>query len=78
MVPQRRSPTDLDSFRNALPVHERQGEIIQLIRDNRVVLVVGETGSGKTTQVGLPEHSVGAKTKHIPVSLRYDVVQIEL
>nr|XP_040053239.1 3'-5' RNA helicase YTHDC2 isoform X1 [Gasterosteus aculeatus aculeatus]XP_040053241.1 3'-5' RNA helicase YTHDC2 isoform X1 [Gasterosteus aculeatus aculeatus] len=51
MVPQRRSPTDLDSFRNALPVHERQGEIIQLIRDNRVVLVVGETGSGKTTQI---------------------------
>ncbi|XP_044189523.1 3'-5' RNA helicase YTHDC2 isoform X1 [Thunnus albacares] len=51
MVPRRRSPSDLDSFRCSLPVHERQEEIVQLIRENRVVLVVGETGSGKTTQI---------------------------
>nr|XP_020456653.1 probable ATP-dependent RNA helicase YTHDC2 [Monopterus albus] len=51
MVPRRRSPTELDSFRCSLPVHERQEEIVQLIRENRVVLVVGETGSGKTTQI---------------------------
>uniref|UniRef100_A0A671VQR6 RNA helicase n=1 Tax=Sparus aurata TaxID=8175 RepID=A0A671VQR6_SPAAU len=51
MVPRRRSPSELDSFRRSLPVHERQGEIVQLIRENRVVLVVGETGSGKTTQI---------------------------
>ncbi|XP_075935608.1 3'-5' RNA helicase YTHDC2 isoform X1 [Anarhichas minor] len=51
MVPRRRSPSELDSFRSSLPVHERQEEIIQLIRENRVVLVVGETGSGKTTQI---------------------------
>lgn len=55
MVPRRRSPSELDSFRRSLPVHERQGEIVQLIRENRVVLVVGETGSGKTTQVVLPD-----------------------
>ncbi|XP_074473095.1 3'-5' RNA helicase YTHDC2 isoform X3 [Sebastes fasciatus] len=51
MVPRRRSPSDLDSFRRSLPVHERQDEIVQLVRENRVVLVVGETGSGKTTQI---------------------------
>ncbi|KAM9338343.1 3'-5' RNA helicase YTHDC2 [Symphorus nematophorus] len=51
MVPRRRNPSELDSFRRSLPVHERQEEIIQLIRENRVVLVVGETGSGKTTQI---------------------------
>ncbi|XP_040915601.1 3'-5' RNA helicase YTHDC2 isoform X2 [Toxotes jaculatrix] len=51
MVPRRRNPSELDSFRRSLPVHERQEEIIQLIRGNRVVLVVGETGSGKTTQI---------------------------
>ncbi|XP_073334572.1 3'-5' RNA helicase YTHDC2 isoform X1 [Pagrus major] len=51
MAPRRRSPSELDSFRCSLPVHERQGEIVQLIRENRVVLVVGETGSGKTTQI---------------------------
>ncbi|KAI3362257.1 hypothetical protein L3Q82_012222, partial [Scortum barcoo] len=51
MVPRRRSPSELDSFRRSLPVHERQEEIIQLVRENRVVLVLGETGSGKTTQI---------------------------
>ncbi|XP_041811123.1 3'-5' RNA helicase YTHDC2-like [Chelmon rostratus] len=50
-VPQRRGPSELDSFRRSLPVYECQGEIVQLIRENRVVLVVGETGSGKTTQI---------------------------
>lgn len=52
MVPRRRNPSELDVFRRSLHVHERQEEIIQLIRENKVVLVVGETGSGKTTQVG--------------------------
>ncbi|CAL9682575.1 unnamed protein product [Knipowitschia caucasica] len=51
MVPRRRSPTDIDSFRCALPVYERHEEIVTLIRENRVILVVGETGSGKTTQI---------------------------
>ncbi|XP_068190442.1 3'-5' RNA helicase YTHDC2 isoform X2 [Antennarius striatus] len=51
MVPWSRSPSKLDGFRCSLPVHEHKEEILQLIRDNRVVLVVGETGSGKTTQI---------------------------
>uniref|UniRef100_A0A665VRK8 RNA helicase n=1 Tax=Echeneis naucrates TaxID=173247 RepID=A0A665VRK8_ECHNA len=51
MVPQQRRPSELDNFRCSLPVHERQEEIVQLIKGNRVVLVVGETGSGKTTQI---------------------------
>ncbi|CAI5667703.1 unnamed protein product [Oreochromis niloticus] len=51
MVPRRRSPSELDSFRCSLPVYEHQEEIIQIIKKNRVVLVLGETGSGKTTQI---------------------------
>lgn len=51
MVPRRRNPTDIDSFRRSLPVYQRHEEIVQLIRENRVILVVGETGSGKTTQI---------------------------
>uniref|UniRef100_A0A673WHB1 YTH N6-methyladenosine RNA binding protein C2 n=1 Tax=Salmo trutta TaxID=8032 RepID=A0A673WHB1_SALTR len=50
-VPKMRGPSELDFFRRSLPVYERQEEIVQVIKDNRVVLVVGETGSGKTTQV---------------------------
>uniref|UniRef100_A0A3B5AQ11 RNA helicase n=1 Tax=Stegastes partitus TaxID=144197 RepID=A0A3B5AQ11_9TELE len=51
MVPQRTGPSELDNFRRSLPVYEHKEEIVQLIRENRVVLVVGETGSGKTTQI---------------------------
>ncbi|XP_058878708.1 3'-5' RNA helicase YTHDC2-like [Acipenser ruthenus] len=50
-VPPRRGESDLDSFRRTLPVYERREEIVKIIKENRVVLVVGETGSGKTTQV---------------------------
>ncbi|KAK3527693.1 hypothetical protein QTP86_034156 [Hemibagrus guttatus] len=50
-VPQRRSPSVLECFRRALPVYERQEEIVTTIKENQVVLIVGETGSGKTTQI---------------------------
>ncbi|XP_036436605.1 3'-5' RNA helicase YTHDC2 [Colossoma macropomum] len=50
-VPQKRGPSELECFRRALPVFERQEEIVATIKENQVVLVVGETGSGKTTQI---------------------------
>ncbi|XP_075885504.1 3'-5' RNA helicase YTHDC2 isoform X2 [Nelusetta ayraudi] len=50
-VPQRRSLSLLDSVRRSLPVFDHQGEILQLLRENRVLLVLGDTGSGKTTQI---------------------------
>lgn len=50
-VPQRRGPSELECFRRTLPVYERQEEIVATIEENQVALIVGETGSGKTTQV---------------------------
>ena len=41
----------LQEFRQKLPSWSRQGEILQLISDNQVVVLSGETGCGKTTQV---------------------------
>lgn len=38
-------------FDDALPIAERRGEIAKLIRENQVVVLCGETGSGKTTQL---------------------------
>ena len=34
-----------------LPISERREELIEVIRDNQVVIVAGETGSGKSTQL---------------------------
>src|SRR3989344_1801382 len=34
-----------------LPILEKQEEILEAIRNNSVTIVVGETGSGKTTQI---------------------------
>jgi ATP-dependent helicase HrpA len=38
-------------FQDDLPVNERRGEIAELIAKHQVVIVCGETGSGKTTQL---------------------------
>src|SRR6201999_1557910 len=39
------------TFPEALPVSGRREEIARAIADNQVVIVCGETGSGKTTQL---------------------------
>jgi len=39
------------SYPPELPVSQRKGEIAAAIRDNQVVIIAGETGSGKTTQI---------------------------
>lgn len=38
-------------FRKKLPSYKMREELVQLIRDNQVLVVSGETGCGKTTQV---------------------------
>jgi len=39
------------SYPEALPVSQRKDDILAVIRDHQVVIVAGETGSGKTTQL---------------------------
>lgn len=41
----------LDAKRRELPAYKAKDELLSLIRENQVVIVVGETGSGKTTQI---------------------------
>ncbi len=38
-------------FRKKLPAFQMREELVRLIRDNQVVVISGETGCGKTTQV---------------------------
>ncbi|RBL84213.1 hypothetical protein DDE05_25330, partial [Streptomyces cavourensis] len=39
------------SYPEELPVSQKKDEILEAIRDHQVVIVAGETGSGKTTQL---------------------------
>ncbi|MYQ53349.1 MULTISPECIES: ATP-dependent RNA helicase HrpA [unclassified Streptomyces] len=39
------------SYPDQLPVSQKKDEILEAIRDHQVVIVAGETGSGKTTQI---------------------------
>ncbi|KAG5463916.1 hypothetical protein LSCM1_00089 [Leishmania martiniquensis] len=64
----------LQQQRRSLPIHLVREPLLQLIRDNRVVIIVGETGSGKTTQLlqYLYEEGVhlGPKTRERLVATR--------
>jgi len=37
--------------RQSLPIYNLKDELIQAINDNQILIVIGETGSGKTTQI---------------------------
>ena len=50
-VDARRRAVPMISYPPELPVSQRRDEIAAAIRDNQVVIIAGETGSGKTTQL---------------------------
>ncbi|MGW5364353.1 ATP-dependent RNA helicase HrpA [Actinopolymorpha pittospori] len=47
----RRANLPTISYPEALPVSQKKDDILAAIRDHQVVIVAGETGSGKTTQL---------------------------
>jgi ATP-dependent helicase HrpA len=47
----RRARVPSPTYPEGLPVSERRDELVAAIRDNQVVIVAGETGSGKSTQL---------------------------
>ncbi|WP_342753573.1 ATP-dependent RNA helicase HrpA [Pantoea sp. MBD-2R] len=50
-VAQRKAATPAIRYPENLPVSQKKQEIAEAIRDHQVVIVAGETGSGKTTQL---------------------------
>ncbi len=48
---QRRDMVEIQQGRTQLPIYQYREEIVRAVRDHQVVLVAGETGCGKTTQV---------------------------
>lgn len=45
---------DIESLKMSLPVYQYKKEFLKLLEGNQVIIIVGETGSGKTTQ--LPQY----------------------
>ncbi|WP_418154053.1 ATP-dependent RNA helicase HrpA [Actinoalloteichus caeruleus] len=50
-VARRRAATPVIRYPDALPVSRKKDDILAAVRDHQVVIVAGETGSGKTTQL---------------------------
>lgn len=46
-----RSRLPIQEQRQSLPIHRLKNVLIKAVRDNQVLVVIGETGSGKTTQI---------------------------
>lgn len=51
LLEKRRTHLPEPRYPSSLPIAGRRKEILQAIRDNPVVIIAGETGSGKTTQL---------------------------
>eukprot|EP01119_Soliformovum_irregulare_P011448 TRINITY_DN2865_c0_g1_i1.p1 TRINITY_DN2865_c0_g1~~TRINITY_DN2865_c0_g1_i1.p1 ORF type:complete len:1109 (-),score=401.60 TRINITY_DN2865_c0_g1_i1:141-3467(-) len=49
----------MKEVRESLPVFAQRKALMQVIKDNKIVIVVGETGSGKTTQLTQYLHEEG-------------------
>lgn len=45
--------------KESLPIYKYRKELLKLIEDNQVIIMVGETGSGKTTQLPQYLHEIG-------------------
>ncbi|KAL1824889.1 hypothetical protein ACET3Z_011667 [Daucus carota] len=55
----------LSQQRQYLPIYSVRDELLQVVRENQAVVVVGETGSGKTTQLTQYLHEDGYTTNGI-------------
>ncbi|CAG9990236.1 unnamed protein product [Clonostachys byssicola] len=51
LMPIKRTNMSIKDQRESLPVFAFRSQVIQAVKDNQVLIVVGETGSGKTTQL---------------------------
>ncbi|EED21791.1 mRNA splicing factor RNA helicase (Cdc28), putative [Talaromyces stipitatus ATCC 10500] len=49
----------IEETRKSLPIYQFRDEIIQAVHDHQVLIIVGETGSGKTTQIPQYLHEAG-------------------
>ena len=61
---QARSSMTIKEQRESLPIYNFRTELVNAMHDNQILVVIGETGSGKTTQMT----QVGARCARARVS----------
>jgi len=60
-----RSKMSIKEQRESLPIYKLKDELIRAMMDNQVLVVIGETGSGKTTQITQYMAECGLTTRGI-------------
>eukprot|EP00850_Spirogloea_muscicola_P010129 SM000058S18559 [mRNA] locus=s58:491455:496651:- [translate_table: standard] len=58
-----RSKMSIQEQRQSLPIYKLKNELVQAVNENQVLVVIGETGSGKTTQMTQYLAEAGYTTK---------------
>ncbi|ESL07533.1 ATP-dependent DEAD/H RNA helicase [Trypanosoma rangeli SC58] len=58
---------ELQEFRKSLPAYKRRDDIVNAVRDNNVLIVSGDTGCGKTTQIPQMLYDSGVFQKDLEV-----------
>ncbi|XWS31764.1 hypothetical protein CRYUN_Cryun23aG0104100 [Craigia yunnanensis] len=69
-------PDEIENKRNDLPIVMMEQEIMEAINENSTVMICGETGCGKTTQV--PQVCFFMKPALVQTSLLFEVVSLVL
>jgi pre-mRNA-splicing factor ATP-dependent RNA helicase DHX16 len=59
LTPLERERLNIKAQRETLPMFDMRDDILAAIRDHQILIIVGETGSGKTTQVPQYLHEIG-------------------
>ena len=49
----------IEETRKSLPIYQFRDQILQAVEDHQILIIVGETGSGKTTQIPQYLHEAG-------------------
>ena len=68
--------TDLSILeqRQSLPIYKFKDELIKAVNDNQILIVIGETGSGKTTQLTQYIAEAGLQVISIVISISFTTV----
>ncbi|PVD28898.1 hypothetical protein C0Q70_11493 [Pomacea canaliculata] len=69
---------DLQAFRNRLPIFSVKGHLLTEIQKVKTAIIIGETGSGKTTQIPQYLYERGLISKQIAVTQPRRVAAISL